>query len=172
MRLGQIWRVRGRVCIIGGTRRPGRRGAKPGSVPREFGYAIRPPRSGVNVTSTKGKSALSIIEDQAKLRRSRANLRPRSRSASVIDRLFKNQNLLENGNNLRSSSPRPGPGQTFGQPRRNFAVRNSSTREPWLFRSPVFGSGIRRLDGEAVGGRRLARTPPEVSRSSTLFSWG
>jgi len=24
----------------------------------------------------------------------------------------------------------------------------------------VFGSGIRRLDGEAVGGRRLARTPP------------
>jgi len=24
----------------------------------------------------------------------------------------------------------------------------------------VFGSGIRRLDGEALGGRRLARTPP------------
>jgi hypothetical protein len=36
----------------------------------------------------------------------------------------------------------------------------ASTREPWLFRSPVFGSGIRRLDGEVVGGRRLARTPP------------
>jgi len=33
-------------------------------------------------------------------------------------------------------------------------------REPWLFRSPVFGSGVRRLDGEAIGGRRLARTPP------------
>src|SRR5215471_8927074 len=30
---------------------------------------------------------------------------------------------------------------------------------PWLFRSPVSGSDIRRLDGEAVGGRRLARTP-------------
>jgi hypothetical protein len=28
----------------------------------------------------------------------------------------------------------------------------------------VFGSGIRRLDGEAVGGRRLARTPPSVTR--------
>jgi len=66
----------------------------------------------------------------------------------------------ENRNNLRSSSPHPGPRQTSGEPRRNFAVRNSSTREPWLFRSPVFGSGIRRLDGEAVGGRRLARTPP------------
>jgi len=65
----------------------------------------------------------------------------------------------ENRNNLRSSSPHPGPRQTSGEPRRNFAVRNSSTREPWLFRSPVFGSGIRRLDGEAVG-RRLARTPP------------
>ena len=30
----------------------------------------------------------------------------------------------------------------------------------WLFRSPLFGSSIRRLDGEAVGGHRLARTPP------------
>src|SRR6516162_2184785 len=96
----------------------------------------------------------------AKPRRSRANLRPRSRSASVIDRLLKNQNPLESRNNLQSSSPHPGPGQTSGEPRGNFAVRNSSTREPWLFRSRVFGSGIRRLDGEAVGGRRLARTPP------------
>jgi hypothetical protein len=35
-----------------------------------------------------------------------------------------------------------------------------------MFRSPGFGSGIRRLDGEAVGGRRLARTPPRrVTRS-------
>ena len=37
--------------------------------------------------------------------RSRANLRPPSRSACVIDRLLKNQNSLENCNNLRSSSP-------------------------------------------------------------------
>jgi len=70
-------------------------------------------------------------------RRSRANLRPRSRSASVIDRLLKNQDPLENRNNLRSSSPHPGPGQTSGQPRCNFAVRNSSTRELRLFRSPA-----------------------------------
>jgi hypothetical protein len=28
----------------------------------------------------------------------------------------------------------------------------------------VFGSGIRRLDGEAVGGRLLARTPSSVTR--------
>jgi hypothetical protein len=69
--------------------------------------------------------------------------------------LLQNQNPLENRNNLRSSSPHPGPRPTSGEPRRNFAVRNSSIREPWLFRSPVFGSGIRRLDGEAVGGRRL-----------------
>jgi len=96
-----------------------------------------------------------------KPRRSRANLRPRSRPASVIDRLLKNQNPLENRNNLRSSSPHPGLGQTSGEPRRNFAVRNPSTREPWLFRTSVFGSGIRRIDGEAVGGRRLARTPPK-----------
>jgi hypothetical protein len=69
------------------------------------------------------------------------------------------------------------------EPRRNFAVRNSSTREPWLFRSPGFGSGIRRLDGEAVGGR-LTRTPPRritlwlatsinrTTGSSTPFSRG
>jgi hypothetical protein len=102
-----------------------------------------------------------------KPRRSRANLRPRSRSASVIDRLFKNQNLLENRNNLRSSSPRPGPGQTFGQPRRNFAVRNSSTRVPWLFRSPVFGSGIRRLERDRIvitGADRFQPARPEVLR--------
>ena len=37
--------------------------------------------------------------------RSRANLRPPSRFASVIDRLLRNQNPLENRNNLRSSSP-------------------------------------------------------------------
>ena len=36
----------------------------------------------------------------------------RSRSASVIARLLKNQNPLENRNNLRSSSPHPGSGQT------------------------------------------------------------
>jgi len=83
-------------------------------------------------------------------------LRLRSRSASVIDRLLKNQHPLENRNNLRSYSPHPGPRPTSGEPRRNFSVRNLSTREPWLFRSPVLGSGIRRLDGEAVSGRRLA----------------
>jgi hypothetical protein len=57
-------------------------------------------------------------------------------------------------------------------------------REPWLFRSLVFGSGIRRLDGEAVGGGHLARTSPRrVTRwlgastiappgSSALFNRG
>ena len=42
---------------------------------------------------------------QGGVRRSRANLRPPSRSATVIDRLLKNQNPLENRNNLRPSSP-------------------------------------------------------------------
>ena len=110
--------------------------------------------------------AIRVLVGQA-AQSSRANLRPRSRSASVIDRLFENQNLLENRNNLRSSSPRPGPGQTFGQPRRNFAVRNSSTREPWLFRSPVFGSGIRRLERDRIvitGPSRFQPARPEVLR--------
>ena len=59
----------------------------------------------------------------AKPRRSRANLRPRSRSASVIDRLLKNQNPLENCNNLRLSSPhlvvgkRPGTAPQFCGPK-------------------------------------------------------
>jgi hypothetical protein len=69
------------------------------------------------------------------------------------------------------------------EPRRNFAFRNLSTREPWLFRSPVFGSGIRRLDGEVVGG--APREDPAETRhalagdfdnrttgSGTLFSRG
>src|SRR5215469_14083942 len=117
------------------------------------------------------KVGMKFVANRA-ARRSRANLRPRSRSASVIDRLLKNQNPLEDRNNLRSSSPHPGPGQTSGEPRRNFAVRNSSTREPWLLRSPVFGSGIRRLDGEAVGDRRLARTPPRrVTRWLAQYFW-
>ena len=103
----------------------------------------------------------SITVSPQKPRRSRANLRPRSRCASVIDRLLKNQQPLENRNNLRSFSPHPGPGQTSGEPRRNFAVPKFINTEAWLFRSPVFGSGIRRLDGEAVGGLRLARTPPK-----------
>ena len=55
--------------------------------------------------------------------RSRANLRPQSRSASVIDRLLKNQNPLENRNNLRPSSPhlvegkRPGTAPQFCGPK-------------------------------------------------------
>jgi len=91
-------------------------------------------------------------------RRSRANLRPRSRSASVIDRLLINQNPLENCNNLRSSSPhpvldrRPGNraaicGPKFIDTGAGCSDRRCSVR------------GIRRL-GEAVGGRRLARAPP------------
>jgi hypothetical protein len=93
-------------------------------------------------------------------RRSRANLRPRSRSASVIDRLLKNQNPLEiviifdHPRRTLVLDRRPGNRAA------NLRSEISSTREPWLYRSPVFGSGVRRLDGEAVGGRRLARTPP------------
>ena len=50
----------------------------------------------------------------------------------------------------RRDVPAPSRSCRRGEPRRNFAVRNSSTQEPWLFRSPVFGSGIRRFDGDAV----------------------
>ena len=48
---------------------------------------------------------LPLNQAHAKPRRSRANLRPPSRSACVIDRLRKNQNPLEKRNNLRSSPP-------------------------------------------------------------------
>jgi hypothetical protein len=33
----------------------------------------------------------------------------------------------------------------------------------------VFGSGIRGLDGEAVGGRRLARTSPQNKSGYNMF---
>ena len=68
------------------------------------------PRSRLGARSARHRlmPAVQIGErrrDLSKPRRSRANLRPPSRSASVIDRLLKNQNPLENRNNLRSSSP-------------------------------------------------------------------
>src|SRR6516225_9304309 len=110
------------------------------------------------------------IEEQ-KPRRNRANLRPRSRSASVIDRLLKIRTHWEIV--IIFDHPRPPLSWTdIGEPRRNFAVRNSSTRGPWLFRSPVFGSGIRRLDRR--GGRRPPprEDPARASRSSTLFNPG
>jgi len=102
----------------------------------------------------------------------------------VIDRLRKNQNPLEKRNNLRSFSPHL---VVARRPENRAAILRSEiswTREPWLFRSLVFGSGIRRLDGEAIGGRRLARTSPRrVTRwlaastiappgSSALFNRG
>ena len=77
-----------------------------------------------------------------KPRRSRANLRPPSRSACVIDRLRKNQNPLEKRNNFRSSSPHLVVGR---RPENRAAILRSEIswiREPWLFRSLVFGSGI------------------------------
>ena len=71
-------------------------------------------------------------------RRSRANLRPPSRSASVIDRLLKNQNPLENCNNLRLSSP-------------------CRQRQRQLRRAQVFRATARQLNApSARGWRRLA----------------
>ena len=105
-------------------------------------------------------------------------------STCVIDRLLKNQNPLENGNNLRSSSPLLVMDR---RPENRAAILRSEIHghgSHWLFRLLVFGSGIRRLDGEAVGGRHLARTPPRrVTRwlaastiappgSSALFNRG
>ena len=79
----------------------------------------------------------------AQPRRSRANLRPPPRSASVIDRLRKNQNPLANRNNPRSSSPHSGRDQTSGEPRRNFAggIHGHGSH------APTFGSGMRRRRG-------------------------
>jgi len=68
-----------------------------------------------------------------KPRRSRANLRPRSRSASVIDRLLKNQNplkiviIFEHPRRTLPSTDVRGTAPQF---------RGPKLREPWLFRSP------------------------------------
>src|SRR5215469_3267363 len=78
----------------------------------------------------------------AKPRRSRANLRPPSRSACVIDRLRKNQDPLEKRNNFRSSSPHLVVGRRPENRAAIFRSEISWIREPWLFRSLVFGSGI------------------------------
>jgi len=64
----------------------------------------------------------------------RATSQPRKFAATiavrvVIDRLLKNQDPLENRNNLRPSSPHLVVAN-IREPRRNFAVRNSWTQEP------------------------------------------
>jgi hypothetical protein len=67
-------------------------------------------------------------------RRGRANLRPPSRSACVIDRPLKNQNPLENV--IIFDHPRRAwSWADVGEPRRNFAVGNSWTREPCSVRA-------------------------------------
>jgi hypothetical protein len=76
-----------------------------------------------------------------------------ARSASVIDRLLKDQNPLENRNNLRTD---------VREPRRNFAVRNSSSR-PVEARTipdsyfPSTGSAFTQTSRSAVGGYATPR---------------
>ena len=92
----------------------------------------------------------------------RSTPRARTRPASVIDRLLKNQNPFENSNNLRSSSPHlVVPGN-----RRNFAVRNSST--PEAIAVPIadvrFGHSMtRRRDGR--------RPPPSEDPPRRVTRW-
>jgi hypothetical protein len=106
----------------------------------------------------------------AKPRRSRANLRPRSRPASVIYRLLKNQNALENRNNLRSSSPHACPGQTPGEPRRNFAVRKFF--HTGAMAVPIagvrFGHHISLFEIASLkwGKPQLSRCPPPASQDN------
>ena len=87
-------------------------------------------RQGCNEWFVHTRTAgLTTSARRAKPRRSRANLRPPSRSASPIDRLLKNQNPLEKPNNLRPSWPHLVVANVR-EPRRNFAVRNSWTQAP------------------------------------------
>src|SRR6516225_9362370 len=86
-----------------------------------------------------------------KPRRSRANLRPPSRSACVIDRLLKNQNPLENCNNLRSSSPHLVVGR---RPEIRAAILRSEIHEHGSHWCSV--PDIRRLAVALGGSRRLA----------------
>src|SRR5215469_3267362 len=104
----------------------------------------------------------------AKPRRSRANLRPPSRSACVIDRLRKNQDPLEKRNNFRSSLAAPGRGQTSGEPRRNFSVGNFMDTRAMAVPIAGIRFGHSRLDGEPVGGRRLARRVTRWLAASTI----
>ena len=89
-------------------------GEEPGD---SWNGAARRPHRHCHRTRPSGRSS------RAQPRRSRANLRPPSRSASVIDRLLKNQNPLENRYNLRPSSPhlvvgkRPGTAPQFCGPK-------------------------------------------------------
>ena len=90
---------------------------------------------------------------------SRANLRPPSRSASVIDRLLKNQNPLENCNN-------------FDHPRRSRSWADVRRTAPQFCGLKFMDTGAMAVPiadvrlghsmtrRETAGGRRLARTPP------------
>ena len=115
---------------------------------------------------------LSGQRTDQKPRRSRANLRPRSRSASVIDRLLKNQNPLENRNNHRSSSQHP---VLDRRPGNRAAILRSE-----IHRHGSHGCSNRRCSVRAFDDSTARRSAAaasrgprlDASRSSTLFSRG
>ena len=83
--------------------------------------------------------------------RSRANLRPPSRFASVIDRLLRNQNPLENRNNLRSSSLYLVLGR---RPRNRAAILRSEIHGDGSHSCSDHQCSVRAFDGSTA--RRLA----------------
>ena len=101
-----------------------------------------------------------VIAQVLKPLRSRANLRPPSRFASVIDRLLRNQNPLENRNNLRSSSPYLILGR---RPGNRAAILPSETHRDGSHSCSDHRCSVRAFDDSTarrLAARRLARTPP------------
>ena len=101
-----------------------------------------------------------VIAQVLKPLRSRANLRPPSRFASVIDRLLRNQNPLENRNNLRSSSPYLVLGR---RPGNRAAILPSETHRDGSHSCSDHRCSVRAFDDSTarrLAARRLARTPP------------
>jgi hypothetical protein len=90
----------------------------------------------------------------------------------VIDRLLKNQNPLENRNNLRSSSPHPGPGQISGN---RAAILRSEIHRPGShgcsYRS--LGSGdqltwVAAFILDSFSGRGISNTANDQSQLDSL----
>src|SRR5215469_863271 len=95
----------------------------------------------------------------------RANLRPPSRSARVIDRLLKNQNPLENRNNLRSSSPHLVVGR---RPENRAAILRPKFMDAGAMAVPIASV---RFGHSTTRRQRARRPPPREDPAQAVTRW-
>jgi hypothetical protein len=112
----------------------------------------------------------TLLAIRRKPRRSRANLRPPSPFASVIDRLLKNQNLLENRNNLRPSSPHLVVGRRPGTAPQFCGSKVHGHREPRTARRSAAAASRGPRPGASRAGWRLRQSHHRLQQAIAVLS--